>query len=235
MSRKTKSPVNRDETLDRLELRVGRVLDVVPEPSAPKPSYLLQIDFGTCRKQSVGRFTKHSADDLQGQLVVGALNFGVVTIGEQPSEVLVLGVQYPKAESGEATFLKPAAESVAIASRVGGDQGAEPLPLVAKHDTFDRLEIRLGRVMEVEPLKATAGHCRLLLDYGKFGRRPCVAALGECSATKGQLLLGVLNLEPGAGEDIDSGAELLLVPDGRGAMTYLTPANDLAKIGGKLF
>ncbi len=36
-------------------------------------------------------------------------------IGETTSEVLILGVQFPKAESGEATFITPFAEA-----KIGG-------------------------------------------------------------------------------------------------------------------
>ena len=42
---------------------------------------------------------------------LGVLNFEPRYVGDAVSEVLVLGVQYPKADSGEATFLTPAAEA----------------------------------------------------------------------------------------------------------------------------
>lgn len=41
----------------------------------------------------------------------GVLNFEPRPIGNVTSEVLVLGVQFPKAESGEATFVSPAANA----------------------------------------------------------------------------------------------------------------------------
>jgi len=40
--------------------------------------------------------------------VMGVLNFEPRQMGSVVSEVLILGVQYPKAESGEATFVSPA-------------------------------------------------------------------------------------------------------------------------------
>jgi tRNA-binding protein len=40
-------------------------------------------------------------------LVLGVLNFEPRQIGDTTSEVLVLGVQYPKADSGEATIITP--------------------------------------------------------------------------------------------------------------------------------
>ena len=39
------------------------------------------------------------------------MNFPPREIGGAISEVLILGVQYPKADSGEATFVTPAVEA----------------------------------------------------------------------------------------------------------------------------
>ncbi len=82
------------------------------EPSAPKPSYTMVIDFGKFgRRVSIGRFTQHPVEDVMGRLVLAVLNFEPRTIGNVISEALVLGVQFPKAESGEATFVSPAANA----------------------------------------------------------------------------------------------------------------------------
>jgi tRNA-binding protein len=116
MSTEIKPVVSKEETFDRLEIRLGRVLSAEIEPSAPKRAYRLEIDFGKFgKKTSVGRFTQHAPEELVGHLVIGVLNFEPRQVGDTVSEVLVLGVQYPKADSGEATFLTPAAEA-----RIGG-------------------------------------------------------------------------------------------------------------------
>lgn len=116
MSTEIKPVVSKEETFDRLEIRLGRVLSAEIEPSAPKRAYRLEIDFGKFgKKTSVGRFTQHAPEELVGHLVIGVLNFEPRQVGDTVSEVLVLGVQYPKADSGEATFLTPAAES-----KIGG-------------------------------------------------------------------------------------------------------------------
>ena len=60
---------------------------------------------------SYGRFTRHPVEEVKGRLVLGVLNFGPRPMGPVTSEVLVLGVQYPKAESGEATFVSPAVDA----------------------------------------------------------------------------------------------------------------------------
>jgi len=107
-----KQIVSKEETFDKLEIRLGRVLSVDEEPAAPKKAYRLKIDFGKFGvKTSVGRFTQHKPEDMQDKLVLGILNFPPRQIGETISEVLILGVQYPKAESGEATYITPAAHA----------------------------------------------------------------------------------------------------------------------------
>jgi tRNA-binding protein len=116
MSQDVKPIVSKEDVFDKLEIRVGRVIDVEPEPSAPKPSYRMVIDFGKFGKRvSVGRFTQHPIEEVKGRLVLGVLNFEPRTIGDVVSEALVLGVQFPKAESGEATFVSPAANA-----KIGG-------------------------------------------------------------------------------------------------------------------
>jgi tRNA-binding protein len=103
---------NKEETFDKLEIRLGRVISAEIEPSAPKKAYLLKVDFGKFGiKTSVGRFTLHPPAELVGKLVLGVLNFPPRQIGNVLSEALILGVQYPKADSGEATFITPATDS----------------------------------------------------------------------------------------------------------------------------
>ena len=111
-----KQIVSKEDTFDKLEIRLGRIISVEEEPSAPKKSYRLKIDFGKFGiKTSIGRFTQHPPEEIKGKLVLGILNFPPRQIGDTTSEVLTLGVQYPKAESGEATFITPFAEA-----KIGG-------------------------------------------------------------------------------------------------------------------
>lgn len=116
MSEEIKPMVSKEETFDKLEIRLGQVIDVQIEPSAPKEAYRLTLDFGKFgRRTSVGRFTKHSMEEIKGKKVLGVLNFEPRTIGDVVSEVLILGVQFPKADSGEATFITPMADA-----KIGG-------------------------------------------------------------------------------------------------------------------
>ncbi len=98
-------------TIGKLDIRLGKVLSAELEPSAPKRSYRLKIDFGKYGvRTSVGRFTGHTPEELTGQQVLGVLNFGPRQIGEVQSDVLVLGIQFRGADSGEATPLIPLLE-----------------------------------------------------------------------------------------------------------------------------
>ena len=116
MTREIKKIVAKEETFDQLEIRLGKIIAVEDAPAAPKKAYKLTIDFGKFGTRiSVGRFTGHSPENLNGQQVMGVLNFEPRQVGETVSEVLILGVQYPKAESGEATFITPA-----TTAKIGG-------------------------------------------------------------------------------------------------------------------
>lgn len=116
MTTEAKAIVAKETTFDLLEIRVGKIIDVQEEPSAPKKAYLLKVDFGKFGiKTSIGRFTHHSKAEILNKLVLGILNFEPRKIGDCLSEVLILGVQYPKADSGEATFITPMADA-----KIGG-------------------------------------------------------------------------------------------------------------------
>ena len=116
MARETKPIVKKEETFDLLEIRVGKIISAEIEPAAAKKSYKLTVDFGKFgTKISAGRFTQHSVEELKGQLVLGILNFDLRKMGNTESEVLILGVQFPKADSGEATIITPKAET-----KIGG-------------------------------------------------------------------------------------------------------------------
>lgn len=108
MSTPIKEVVDFDETFGKLDIRLGKIVAAELEPTAPKKAYRLSIDFGKYgTKTSVGRFTGQTPEQLIGQQVVAVLNFAPRQIGEVTSEVLVLGVQFPGLDSGEATALSP--------------------------------------------------------------------------------------------------------------------------------
>lgn len=112
MASNLKPVVSFDETFGLLDIRVGRVLEVELETRTRKQTYRMVVDFGKYGKRvSFGRFTCHPVEEVQGRLVFGVLNFAPRPMDPVVSEVLILGVQYPKAKSGEATFVSPAVDA----------------------------------------------------------------------------------------------------------------------------
>jgi tRNA-binding protein len=104
--------VSKEDTFDLLEIRLGRVLSVEPAADAIKPSYVVKADFGKFGiRTSVGRLTMHKPEEMIGKQILGILNFEPREIGGVTSEFLTLGVQYPKADSGEATIVTPLIEA----------------------------------------------------------------------------------------------------------------------------
>ena len=82
------------EDFDRLDLRVGRVVDVAPFPEARRPAYRLAIDFGPggIRRSSAQLpATYPDPEALVGRLVIAVVNFPPRRIAGLPSDVLVLG------------------------------------------------------------------------------------------------------------------------------------------------
>jgi tRNA-binding protein len=112
MTQEIKPLVSKESTFDYLEIRVGRVLSVEELQGAPKRSYIIKADFGKFGvRSSVGRFTMHKPDELIGRQILGVVNFEPREIGGVVSEFLTLGVQFPKADSGEATIITPLVEA----------------------------------------------------------------------------------------------------------------------------
>jgi tRNA-binding protein len=95
---------------ERVDIRVGRIIDVQDFPEARKPAYRLRIDFGPAVgiKKSSAQVTKYySKESLMNRLVVAVVNFPPKQIGPLMSEVLTLGV--PDSE-GAVVLLQPERE-----------------------------------------------------------------------------------------------------------------------------
>lgn len=119
MSKEIKPIANKEETFDKLEIRMGRIIPVEEALEAPKKSYLIKVDFGKFgQKQTVGRLTMHKPEELTEKHVLGVLNFEPREIGGSISEFLLLGIQFPKADSGEATPVTPMAKNCKIGGKL---------------------------------------------------------------------------------------------------------------------
>jgi tRNA-binding protein len=92
---------------ERVEIRVGTVVDAQPFPEAKKPAFRLWVDFGPPLgvKRASAQITVHyTPDRLIGRQVVAVVNFPPRQIGPALSEVLVLGVPD---ENGAVVLLRP--------------------------------------------------------------------------------------------------------------------------------
>jgi tRNA-binding protein len=80
---------------ERVDIRVGIILEARPFPQARKPAYQLLLDFGPelGHKKSSAQVTHHyTPETLVGRQVLAVVNFPPKQIGPFMSDVLVLGV-----------------------------------------------------------------------------------------------------------------------------------------------
>ena len=82
------------EDFEKVEMRIGTIIDAQDFPEARKPAYQLIIDFGDeigIRKTSAQITKRYSKDVLIGKQIVAVINFPKKQIGKFNSECLVLG------------------------------------------------------------------------------------------------------------------------------------------------
>lgn len=87
------------------DMRVGRVVGVEPFPEARRSAFKLTVDFGALGvRRTSAQVTHYPIDELEGRLVVGAVNLGAKRIAGFRSEFLLLGAI---GEDGVVRLLSP--------------------------------------------------------------------------------------------------------------------------------
>lgn len=79
----------------KIDIRVGRVLDVQDFPEGRYSTHILRLDFGPeiGEKKSLAKLApNYQAGELLGRQVLAVVNFPPRQIGKHQSEVLTLGV-----------------------------------------------------------------------------------------------------------------------------------------------
>jgi tRNA-binding protein len=105
------------EDFEKLDIRVGKVIEVYDFPEARKPAYKLTIDLGKgigLKRSSAQLVENYTMDDLRGKQVLCVINFPPRNIGPFVSEVLTIGVPD---ENGDCILVQPD-QSVPVGGRL---------------------------------------------------------------------------------------------------------------------
>lgn len=107
------------EDFEKVDIRLGKVIEVLDYPEARNPSFKLKIDFGPeigVKSSSVQAVGAHAKEELNGMLVCCVVNFPPKKVGPFTSEVLTLGLR--NTEDIGWVLITPAKKSVEIGSKL---------------------------------------------------------------------------------------------------------------------
>lgn len=81
------------EDFEKVEIRVGTIVDVQDFPEARRPAYKIKVDLGELgiKKSSAQVTVLYKKEDILGKQVLCVCNFPPKQIGSYMSEILVTG------------------------------------------------------------------------------------------------------------------------------------------------
>lgn len=91
---------------EKIEIRIGTILEATDFPNAKKPAYQLGVDFGEygIKRSSVQVTALYKKEELRGKQVIAVINFPPKQIANFFSECLILGVYN---ENNDVVLLHP--------------------------------------------------------------------------------------------------------------------------------
>ena len=94
------------DDFEKLDIRVGSILEVTDFPKARKPSYQIKVDFGMfgLKQSSAQLTTLYTKEELIGKQVIAVINFAPKQIANFFSECLILGIY---TNQNEVVLLQP--------------------------------------------------------------------------------------------------------------------------------
>ena len=107
------------EDFEKVDIRLGKIIEVKDFPEAKKPAYKLTIDLGEeigIKKSSVQLPGTYIKEELQGMLVACVVNFPSRQIGPFISEVLTLG--FKNTEAMGYVLVSPTKNTVKLGDRL---------------------------------------------------------------------------------------------------------------------
>lgn len=107
------------EDFERIDIRLGKIIDVQDFPEARKPAFKLTIDLGEeigIKHSSVQLPGTYEKEELMGMLVSCVVNFPPRQVGPFISEVLTLG--YKNTEGEGYVLVTPSKKSVQLGDKL---------------------------------------------------------------------------------------------------------------------
>ncbi len=107
------------EDFTKVDIRVGKIVEISDFPEAKKPAFKLKIDLGPeigIKNSSVQAVGAHTKEELLNSLVCCVVNFEPKQVGPFKSEVLTLGFKN-NASTGW-VLIEPKSNSVDIGSKL---------------------------------------------------------------------------------------------------------------------